>query len=670
MRHWRAHILGAYLGIGLMLAVFSNSSFAEEPQAEDGTAAGAVTSSGPDVIVSDLDFSNIMTHAYQNTSTGVITAYSIGTQSCNIGDVPVQWQVLPSHQHPVIRQSMYRLKNDRFEQIGMSWVKHGFFATNDPICEICTAPSNHGGTSLYPGCGDPYSAQLNSMQSSLGPSWQINAHTGGFTNPSTGGTPSGQDRRLQVHNVDIDPSLNPNARYYVAGQYIAADDAAAGNANNNFSHQRITVVAAPTFPSDSCTGNDPNRFCVSYTDFLRRTESPIRAWKHEDPNVVETDAQVPGEGLFILAAKAIDLGTGFWRYEYAVQNMNSDRSGKAFTVPIAVGSAVNNVGFHDVEYHSGEPFSNADWQATVLSGKIIWSTEDFSVNPNANALRWGTLYNFRFDSNAPPGNTTVALDLFKPGAPDKINISTVGPLVGFIDCNENGVADACDTDCGGVGCIQPCGTYDDCNNNAVPDVCEDDCNQNGVADTCDLVPIGNSEDCNNNTVPDECEEDCNNNGIPDNCEEVLDCDGDGWNDCDDQCPCSTPPDGCAPPAFTCCRYPSGITIPGYPYTNCIGDGGVALCDGENPGSCDFDPPACPTSFCREGCLVGDGDGDGDFDMADFDALMQCYSGEQGSPAFEAPSLPCRTQFDYDENGAVDLADMEQFRRQLAGPGGF
>jgi hypothetical protein len=458
------------------------------------------------------------------------------------------------------------------------------------------------------------------------------------------------------------------------GHYVAADDAAAGNGNNNASYQRATVVSAAALPDDSCTESYPNKFCVTLTDFTQDTLAGIRAWKDFDPSVVETDAQVPGEGLFILSARVSDLGTGFFHYEYALHNLNSDRSGKSFTIPMAIGASVTNVGFHDVEYHSGEPYDNVDWQVNVLSGKIIWTTQDYSVNVNANALRWGTLYNFRFDSNAPPGNTTVVLDLFKPGAPDRININTVGPIVGFIDCNGNSVADACDVDCSGVSCTQPCGASEDCNNNVVPDECESDCNQNGIADTCDLVPQGNSLDCNANTVPDECEEDCNHNGIPDNCEEVLDCDGDGVNDCEDLCPCTTPPGGCKPPDVVGCLSPSGFCAEFQPYSTCLSGNGIPLCSFDFPGSC-WDcptdcPPRCPTSFCRSGCLVGDADGDGDFDLADYDVLTQCYSGETGAPAFAVPSLLCRTRFDYDENGAVDLADVEQFRRELAGPGGL
>ena len=53
---------------------------------------------------------------------------------------------------------------------------------------------------------------------------------------------------------------------------------------------------------------------------------------------------------------------------------------------------------------------------------ITWSTETFAQNQNANAIRWGTLYNFRFDSDQPPqaGNATVGF--FKTGSPMMVAI--------------------------------------------------------------------------------------------------------------------------------------------------------------------------------------------------------------------------------------------------------
>ena len=56
---------------------------------------------------------------------------------------------------------------------------------------------------------------------------------------------------------------------------------------------------------------------------------------------------------------------------------------------------------------------------------MTWSSETFAQNPNANAIRWGTLYNFRFDSNRPPQTMNATLGFFKTGAP--ITVSVQGP---------------------------------------------------------------------------------------------------------------------------------------------------------------------------------------------------------------------------------------------------
>src|SRR5262249_21207617 len=72
-------------------------------------------------------------------------------------------------------------------------------------------------------------------------------------------------------------------------------------------------------------------------------------------------------------------------------------------------------------------FSGTDWTATVASDNITWSTETFVQNPNANALRWDTLYNFRFDANAAPvdGGGSATITLFKPGTPSVMSTGSI-----------------------------------------------------------------------------------------------------------------------------------------------------------------------------------------------------------------------------------------------------
>ena len=131
-----------------------------------------------------------------------------------------------------------------------------------------------------------------------------------------------------------------------------------------------------------------------------------------------------------MAAKATDLGTGFWRYEYAVNNLNSDRSIGSFSVPCAAGATVQNIGFHDLAYHGGDGIGNTnydgtDWPGAFAGGTVTWSTTPFATNQNANAIRWGTLYNFRFDTNRPPTTGSVTLGEFKVVV--NVTASTVVP---------------------------------------------------------------------------------------------------------------------------------------------------------------------------------------------------------------------------------------------------
>jgi hypothetical protein len=161
------------------------------------------------------------------------------------------------------------------------------------------------------------------------------------------------------------------------------------------------------------------------------------------------------EGLFVLSAKATSLGGGIYHYEYAVENLTNNRGAQSFTVPMPAGTVVTNVGFHDVDYHSGEPFDGTDWTPTVGATSVSWATTTYDVNPNANALRWGTLYNFRFDANIAPGFATITIGLFKPGVGSTATVTSVAPnpCVGAADgaaCSDGNACTQVDTCQSGV----------------------------------------------------------------------------------------------------------------------------------------------------------------------------------------------------------------------------
>jgi hypothetical protein len=335
---------------------------------------------------------------------------------------------------------MFRLFEGAFEQIGQAWVKHTIIALSQGLCFGDCRPTN--GQHLGVHCSDPHSAAIGGYQPMLGPKFEVDPSAGDHPHPVTDLDLTGDAiyKRLQVHNADLDPALNPGALYFVEGQFIAEDDAAGGNGNNNASYRQVAVFGAGGV------------FNISLLGETVRGRPAIDAWSAQDPDVVRADLDVPGDGRFIVASKATDLGGGLWRYEYAVHNLNSRRAAGSFRVPLPDGAGPTTVGFHDVDYHSGEPFEGTDWTATVDAGSITWETDPSAVNPQANALRWGTLYNFRFDLDVPPIDGEVALGLFLPGTPSEASAPARVPL----PCDSDGTCDLgeacrCLDDCPGEG---------------------------------------------------------------------------------------------------------------------------------------------------------------------------------------------------------------------------
>ena len=60
------------------------------------------------------------------------------------------------------------------------------------------------------------------------------------------------------------------------------------------------------------------------------------------------------------------------------------------------------------------------------SSSITWSTETFGKNQNANAIRFGTLYNFRFDADHRRNPTNATVGYFKTGGPMPVLIQAPG----------------------------------------------------------------------------------------------------------------------------------------------------------------------------------------------------------------------------------------------------
>lgn len=401
----------------------------------------STTISGADVVYSDC------TSVANFGAVGGIRAYALGSHTCNIGDENLAW----GSTTPLLAMNAYRLHEGRLLQIGLSFVKNGTGAAAGSGCGL---PCNgQGGSVLGAGCLDVYGSSFNGIHSILGPRSAVNAFTGAYPGAS-GPTGTVIDKRLQVSESLLG---TPGALYFVEGVYVAPDDAFNDNAHNNASYKRVTVTGA--------------NFDMSVTGHVMQVGVPaLHAWQAHglgagvpDPSVEVQTVDVPSEGRFHVLHKVQDLGGGQWRYDYAVFNLNSHRSASTLEIPLPVGAVVTNLGFHDVSYHSGEPYDPTDWGVQVTASAVRWSSpQTFAQNPNTNALRWGTQYNFWFDANVGPAPSLAQLGLFRPGTPDALDFTVLAPggaAPAFTrnDCNGDGGTDIADA-ITALGYLFPAGT--------------------------------------------------------------------------------------------------------------------------------------------------------------------------------------------------------------------
>jgi hypothetical protein len=345
--------------------------------------------------------------------------------------VVVNFLALPQTQHPVIPHNLYRMSggpgnDERFEQVGQSWVKHAFGADQFEACFACT-PADF--THLGVGCSDTYANFQNAEQSDLGSRALINPFTGAFQNTANnhnGHVHTETSHRLLVEGNDLNTVLNPGATYYAEVQYISSDEYAwcqghPGQCNmyNNASYRRYNVGGTTSF------------FFTEVGNAVRMLAA-VNAWPGATINPIEPEPGVDGRAF--IAYKVTGPVAGVYHYEYALYNENLDRAIQSFSVPLGCAITLSNLGFHAPPNHPGFPndgtlggagFSNAVWTSNQTTDALSWSTETFAQNQNANAIRWGTLYNFRFDSNKAPIATNATIGFFKTGAP--VTVAILGP---------------------------------------------------------------------------------------------------------------------------------------------------------------------------------------------------------------------------------------------------
>jgi hypothetical protein len=405
----------SYFTLSLLL-LLSNSSGNSTPRAAQGTPEAMVP--GPDVIAGDIpalgQFGGNLTQI----------GLGIAITACNPGNVVAHFVAMPSTNHPAVAQNLYRMSggtgnDDHLEQLGQSWVKHTYGAKPANDCGFgCVDPGTV--TLLGVGCSDTYAAFQGAEQDELGSRAWVNPFTGVFPSTArvhTGHTHTEASHRLLVEDNDLNPAANPGATYFAEVQYIVPDEYTwcqghPGECNmyNNASHRQFTVGVG-----------SPNYFFSAVGPAVRMSPA-LNAWPGATIQTIEPEPGIDGRAF--IAYKVTNPSAGVWHYEYAIYNQNLERAIQSFTVPLGCGITVSNLGFHAPPNHPGfandgtqgnAGFSNAAWTSNQSASELVWSTETFAQNQNANAIRWGTLYNFRFDSDRPPQARNATIAFFKTG---------------------------------------------------------------------------------------------------------------------------------------------------------------------------------------------------------------------------------------------------------------
>ena len=365
-----------------------------------------------DVSLGGLD--GIQQVAHTGTFPTGQVALSMATTSCNLGTVDVPWLAPMEKEHPVIHMALYRLLGGRLEQIGVSWMKHGFYALSNSFCTNCEHPSN--GDFLGVGCSDTYDVGNNSSRGYLGPRSEVDAYNGTWDctgshfsgglpdcirrHGSTGHGPL--DHRLTAADSDL---ANSGATYYYEARYLVAGD---GKPSNNWGYRPCTMSWDGGAWSFSTPGGSP------------LVEGPALGGWGDSSDTFEV---APGDGQVMLAVQTTDLGGGAWHYEYALLNLTSNRQVHSFSLPVPGVPNITNIGFHDNDIDAAN-----DWQVTLDGDTITWQTETYAQNPNAHSLVFGYMVNFRFDAGTPPRSQNASLGIFKPGVGSTAVARTTGPI--------------------------------------------------------------------------------------------------------------------------------------------------------------------------------------------------------------------------------------------------
>ncbi len=337
----------------------------------------------------------------------------------NVGEADVAWygkftgnyDPYNNSQHPFLFWSAYREVDGRFEQIGLSGIKHAFYTLNTNCTYNCG--NNH---ILYKGCEDVYSVSNNDGGSYLGPKEELEAFTGiweevgSFFDQDGNGIQDNisnntDENRLIVHDSDI---IDSNNDFYFSAWYLIRDDI---NIFNTMGHRSYDLISNQQ--GTAWSFNNPGTLFPGPASDAYVTPNTTA----QDLMSASYRSLQPQEGHLTVAVKVIELEDGLYRYNYMVENHDYDPQVSEIEVTLPAFASYADFVWSDIDHDE-----NNDWQVIRQEDKLILSSI------NGNYIDWGMLFSFSFTTNVPPEIGTLTLQGEENGG-TTFSVQTVHPKV-------------------------------------------------------------------------------------------------------------------------------------------------------------------------------------------------------------------------------------------------
>jgi len=349
--------------------------------------------------------------AYPSGEVGI----GFGHAFCNGGSVHVPWATSPTTSgqmtdvHFKIAFLIARESNGRMVQVSKrdSFVKHSRVTYNLGSSNCGTCQSGPGSTFRI-GCFDAYTTGYNGDRFNLGPAIEIDPWLGSWDpvgsyfdrgDPMVGGAAASDGTQSLTHSqtnafdsvknrVTVDEAELSQAGTFYGQVHLVCEGEPVGNRGNNQLSDRLTFNWNG---SSWSTGNAGGPVAGSV----------LNQWAGAN---VTTGGNGNDDGRFAVGVVVTGPTAGMWHYEYAVHNIDNNRGGASFRIPLTSTVTVQNAGFRDIDTNLLN-----EWTFSQTAGELTWTAS--ATNP----LDWNTIYNFHFDCDTAPGQGGILVDQARIG---------------------------------------------------------------------------------------------------------------------------------------------------------------------------------------------------------------------------------------------------------------